>query len=401
MNISHNETYLKIEILSNGVVFSDSALRYALQVGAKVQNNIYNRPKGASLLRPQELLIEYGGYETVVSCISPLSSRDPVEIDYQNHRLYVKNRLLIDGVSISFVLEPDYYKRILSTGEKVTKYVSSCGYDELNIIPWKGCAINQTCSFCGVNTVARTANAYDDARSISNDIQLWLNHEGYYISSLKEAISIALQDEVFNHHAHVILISGNLSDELLNVQSEIYSRISSAILPDISNKSSEGLIAVMAPPHDEAHLALLKQSGIKIVVFNLETATLATNQVHTPGKLSIHKDYYHDRLLSAVSYFGKGNVWSNFVLGLDPLNDLLETCDRLLSMGIVPSTNILHMDEGSYVAQLVPTADMIINFSLSFNHLLKQYGYKPYYCSKALRTSLTNEAYENRIVFCD
>ena len=70
------ETYLKSMVLTNGIIFSDSALQFAMENNAKRQNLVYNMPIGASKERPQEMLIRNiaDGYETVVSCVSPASN---------------------------------------------------------------------------------------------------------------------------------------------------------------------------------------------------------------------------------------------------------------------------------------------------------------------------------------
>ena len=104
------ESFLKGQILTRGVIFSLKALQYAVDHNAKKQNMVYNAPNGANLYSPQELVIRHtDGYETVVSCVAP-DKREPVLIDVIDGKLaaFVCEKRVGD-VSIEFVEEPEYY----------------------------------------------------------------------------------------------------------------------------------------------------------------------------------------------------------------------------------------------------------------------------------------------------
>lgn len=394
------ETACKIKILSNGVLFTNNALKYALSQNAKIQNLVYNKPDGSDNSRPQELKIRsIDGYETVVSCVVP-RNRTPIVIDYLDNKLVaIEDEEILKDIYISFVEEPDYYKKKLSNGEMVKKYVSSCGLDELNIFPWKGCAISKGCLFCGVNTVAKKENA-DDLFTAFNIGKkgVWDKCKNNYLNSLEEAILIAKTDKCFNEHLHLILISGDLSNEELDIQSKIYSEIAKRIYPLISDKATEGIVSVMMPPNNFELISLLKQSHIDKIVFNLEVGNEPYFSKYCPGKADIGLDHINKALIKAVDIFGKGNVWSNFVFGLEPLDLILKVCETLASQGIVPSANVLHIDSGNRLDCDVPLEQDIAIFFATVASIYRKYGFKPYYCSKALRTSLTNEAYEGRII---
>jgi hypothetical protein len=142
----------------------------------------------------------------------------------------------------------------------------------------------------------------------------------------------------------------------------------------------------------------MKNSGIEIVVFNLEVADPVYQKIHTPGKIKISPNYYLERLEASIPIFGQGKVWCNFVLGLEPLDGLLTHFESLLKKGIVPSYNILHIDDGSRGKLQVPTFEEVVEFTFKSNQLMNNYGYKPFYCTLALRTSMTNEFYQQRII---
>lgn len=393
-----NETYLKAKILTTGVVFSEKALEYAKNSNAKGQNLVYNAPSCLESYRPQELHVSHkDGYETVVSCVSPCSN-EPVFIDVANNELIAMvDGKVVNDILIKFVIEPSYYKKRISRERLVKEYVSACGYDELNILPWKGCAISKGCLFCGTNTIAKmNSSEILNAFSVSN-FNAWETNKQVYIRNLKKAICIAKQEKCYSEHMHVIIISGDLCDEKLDYQSVIYSEIASAIKSDVADKTTEGIVAVLMPPKNSDLLHKLYESGISKVVFNLEVGDEKLFNKYCPGKSNIGYDHIISSLHKSVDIFGRGNVWTNFVLGLEPIDKLLELNASFAKAGIVSSANVLHIDKGNRLDCGVPNYQTVIRYYYELSKILKRNNQKPFYCSKALRTSLSNEAYEGRI----
>jgi len=396
-----NESFLKAEILTRGVVFSALALTYAYDIKAKQQNMCYNAPKNFEKTRPQELrLIGVDGYKTVVSCVASTGNGEPVNISL------VKGCLMAevegehwDEVEVSYVQEPQYYDRKTKHGYPVRKFVSACGLDELNILPWRGCAVSATCKFCGVNVVAAETGEKDffTAAALSRGRRLWEQRKDEYLANLKEAIVLALEDDCYQDHVHAIIISGNLTDAELDYQADIYAEIAAAVKPILVPIATEGIVAVITPPHDLNRLEKLKEAGIDIVVFNLEVANEPWFSKYCPGKAMLGSTFIIDRLKAAVPIFGHNRVWCNFVLGLEPQDRLLWVCKELASEGIVPGANILHLDHGNRLDCSIPVAKQAIEF---YNHLAQIYhdnNLTPFYCPQALRTSLANEAWDGRI----
>lgn len=396
-----SETNVKAEILTRGVVFSPSSLERSIADNAKGQNMTYNAPKGGEVGRPQEIFLKGDdGYTTVASCVSAHGFLKPVTVDILKTgelACFIDGECITDEVDVSFVPQPEYYFKKLSNGDYAKKYISACGYDEMNIIPWKGCAISSLCKFCGVNKVA-VQNEMDSlhACNFTKDDILWEKSKGSYLKHLSESIDHALQSDCYSEHMHVILISGNLSDQLLDKQADIYCEIASHIKNQVSGKTTEGIIAVISPPKDHDRLIKLKESGVEIVVFNLEVGNDPWFSKYCPGKSNIGREFFIEKLKEAAAVFGKGKSWTNFVLGLEPIKPLLELCEELASHGIVSSANILHLDEGSRLDCQTPTKEEVIFFFHELYKINKKYGFDAFYCSKALRTSLSNEMHDGR-----
>lgn len=397
-----SETELKLEILTRGVRFTEEALLYAVTVGAKRQNRVYNLPSNGEYSRPQELHITGAdGYETVASCVSPLVDDAAVTIDVAPNGTLIAliENQQFRNVSIQYVTEPNFYSAAIDRETVAKDYVSACGYDELNIIPWRGCAISEGCKFCGINTVSLHAKKkYLTAFDLSKEPQCWKQHKDHYLHQLNKAIEIACNDPCYSEHMHAILISGNLSHEHLDLQADIYAEIAESISKQIGKRATEGLVAVMTPPTSMSKLRTLRQAGIDVVVFNLEVGNEPWFTDYCPGKSTLGRDFFLERLYAAVPIFGQGNVWSNFVLGLEPVDKLLELCRILAEGGIVCGANILHMDKGNRLDCGIPSKADILKFFCELSTIYKNHKFKPYYCAKALRTSIINEVYDGRIL---
>jgi hypothetical protein len=397
------ETNLKAEILSRGVMFTSAAIDCAVRAGAKGQNLVYNAPKGFAKERPQELFLEgEDGYRTVVSCVSAHGKREPVTVDVATSGelvCYLGERKISGCVKVSFVKQPEYYMQRITNGDLAQKYVSACGYDELNIIPWKGCLISSVCRFCGANSVAvKNPNDALHAAHLRPGALGWEAVRESYLSNLSESISLALQAECYSNHMHVILISGNLLDDQLDQQADIYCDIAAHIKNQVASKSTEGIVAVITPPHDLGRLDKLKEAGVAIAVFNLEVGNDPWFSKYCPGKSTLGRDFFIERLKHAATVFGHGKSWTNFVLGLEPVDELLAVCEELAGCGVVSSANVLHVDEGSRLDCDPPTKETIIHFFHKLSQINQRNGFKAFYCSQALRTSLSNEFQDGRWV---
>ncbi len=394
------ETFLKAYILTHGVSFSEKCLNESMHGKCKQQNLIYNMPLNASAIRPQELIItnKMDNYSVVVSCVAEHEGSNPVFLDIDSHNAIfakIENKI-IPNITIDFVKEPNYYSKELRKGVKVKKYVSACGLDELNIVPWKGCALSKKCSFCGINNFIDDMNY--NAFTISDDYNKWNTVRDTYLKDLKRSIHIASKDSCYKEHMHTILISGNLKDKDLDFETDIFCEIANYIKDDINELSDEGIILVITPPKDMKKIDMLKESGIRTVVFNLEAIIPEYQKMHCPGKYALGNDFFKERLLYATKIFEKGHTWSNLVLGLEPIDEMLPLCEYYARNGVVLSANVLHLDKGNTTECLIPTMADVVKFFYELERINTKYGFLPYYCSKALRTSLSNEVHDYRIV---
>lgn len=422
------ESLAKAYILTHGIRFSSDALRLASLVNAKRQNAVYNLPaqdvdkrvigtQNTALQiiqstdrmdRPQELLLTGSdGYTVCVSAVAPVPCREPAYLDFFGGQLRLATpswpNIGQSLESVSFVTQPMYYNMLTTSGRPVQRWVSACGYNEMNIWPWHDCAISRPCNFCGINMVQkRTDRDVDflhalELRRESDAERVWSSIRDTVISEITEAVGLAIDDDCYREAIYLILISGNLADHQLDDQARIYSDIAKAIIQKHPERFADGVVAVTAPPKDLGLLSMMKDCGIDVGVFNLEAFTPDAFTQHCPGKDRIGRNHYLKTLEKGVEVFGWGNSWCNFVLGLEPVAELLSGCEELAFQGVTPGANVLHRDYGASQLHNPPDLETVIGFYRNLAEIYRRHKHQPYYSQLALRTSLANEAFAGRL----
>ena len=419
------ESLAKAYILTHGVRFSPAALDHAEAIGAKRQNMVYNLPAADAAIcgrdavglavvlerdraaRPQELFLTGDdGYTVCVSAVAPVQGRECATVDFSEDRLALTTptRPDVGGriAAMDYVPQPAYYGLRTASGRPVPRWVSACGYDEMNVWPWHDCAIGQVCSFCGINNVQnRAGRDVDlvhalDLRRESDVDEYWRGIREEVLTEITEAVALAINDDCYREEIHLILISGNLADHQLDAQAVIYADIAAAIIRRHQGRFTEGAVAVTAPPRDPHLLWRMREAGIEVGVFNLEAFTPSAFSRHCPGKHRLGRDHYLRTLTCGVEVFGRGRSWCNFVLGLEPIRDLLVGCEHLASLGVTPGANVLHRDHGASLQCEPPSLDEVLCFFADLARIYRRHELRPFYCQRALRTSLANEAFAGR-----
>ena len=153
----------------------------------------------------------------------------------------------------------------------------------------------------------------------------------------------------------------------------------------------------MMPPKDSSRLIQLYSAGVDNPSFNVEVWPEEAFMKFCPGKA---KYAGFQKIISSlkqlVQYYGSGHVWSNFVAGLVPVDDLKAGFQFMAENGIVPGANIYHAEVNSVIGRNIGQIkkDYIREIYSFAAELYRQYGYKPYFNASVLRNSLANEFYE-------
>jgi radical SAM protein (TIGR04043 family) len=91
------------------------------------------------------------------------------------------------------------------------------------------------------------------------------------------------------------------------------------------------------PPDNFAWFDRLQTAGVDSLGMHLEAVSPEVRAKIMPGKATVPVEYYFEAFAAAIKVFGWGQVSTYLLAGLgDDLSTLVETCDRLIQMGVYP-----------------------------------------------------------------
>lgn len=182
------------------------------------------------------------------------------------------------------------------------------------------------CKFCGFNERAKDGNA--------NKVPIKSARQ------VAEAYTVARRAGLANHFR----ITGGFIPERREV--EYYIDVAEAIHEDW--ESFYG-VAIIGAPADLSVIPKYKEAGFQQVSHNLEIWDRDIFAALCPGKERETGGQRHwlDALDHSLSIFGKGNVHTNFVGGLEPLDSVLEGIELLAQKGVVAHFSVFRPEVGT------------------------------------------------------
>jgi hypothetical protein len=90
------------------------------------------------------------------------------------------------------------------------------------------------------------------------------------------------------------------------------------------------------PENPEKILAALRETGLDTIMIPLDCASREAQERFLPGKARLLQEAYWKNVEIAVSMFGAGNVTSNILVGLEPLEATLEAIEKMIEKGVIP-----------------------------------------------------------------
>ena len=272
--------------------------------------------------------------------------------------------------------------------------LSVVGCDRLRVLPFDGCwnwNTSSPCKFCnlhpqGNHGVRPNLNSLPEHSDYS---KWWEAHSKQYLSNLSNAFKRVLEvkDSALQPHCHLVIMAGGFPDL------EYLWRILIQTVEALRTVSSfENLDSHLnAPPHFNINqLQCIKDMGIEKIQYNIEVYGKDTYEAVCPGKIPY--ETLMEKLIEAVEVFGKGNVRSNFVLGLQPLDTLEEGFHALAELGVVSDYSVFQpkrgtafeQREGYSLYEIKKVTDLLIE-------VYKKHDFTPIYCSMSSRSSIINE----------
>jgi hypothetical protein len=243
--------------------------------------------------------------------------------------------LVTDGLAhgeVKFHRRPGWYGKKTSDGQDMSTvgvlyrnralfvaYSNECSYKV------KG----EDCLFCNINS---TKDTYGEKRGI-----FWKT-----AGQIGETAAAAYKEGLIDH----LTISGGVIPERREL--DYYLDVAEAIQEHTGLQDFNGT-AVVAAPLDLRHIDRFKEAGYRTTAMNIELWDKNMYDTICPGKSRGGGGWEHwvKALNYAVGVFGRGNVRSNMVAGIEPKKKTVEGIHIMTEAGIVATATIWCPNPGS------------------------------------------------------
>ena len=207
---------------------------------------------------------------------------------------------------------------------------------------------------------------------------------------MTRALGPILSDPDVGPHVHLHVMAGNLLD--VNAEWDYVLQLVQAVTRVVRLQEVDSYLNLLPPP-DPVWLERAHALGLDKLIFNLEAYGEAAFSEICPGKQKlIPYQRYLRRMDQAVELFGKGKVYSGFVLGVQPVEDLRRGVAALASRGIVPEYSSFTPKPGTPLAQRArPDLMVTARFARYLADLYQEHGFSPMYCRLSARSSIMTE----------
>jgi hypothetical protein len=285
-----------------------------------------------------------------------------------------------DLSEFKFLPRPNFWSHATSDGTPAKKLAQMYGLNCLNFNIYSGCEYHTKklgCKFCSVQSTVQR----DDPVKIKK-----------YPSELSDICHLASTHDTLDY---IIITGGSCIDG--DKEFDAHLAVIKAIKYKLPwNGRIKGNVSMM-PPKSEEKLIELYDNGVDNPSFNMEVWPEAAFDKICPGKSKyVGFNKIINSLKTLVKFYGEGLVWSNFVAGITPLENLKAGFSFMAENGIIPGANIYHAEVDSEIGTSIGRLKKeYIKELYSFSaDLYKKHNYKPFFNASVLRNSLANEFYE-------
>lgn len=280
-----------------------------------------------------------------------LPSQTIARIRYQSNSTFIlenyqtgytiRNESTDEIIPVQFVESPSFSN--LSVSDiPISSICSFLGTDLLGITPSNYCFYFQQgkqCKFCEILQTFKKEVEYPKTFKSLEVI------ENSIISALKNESRLRF----------IAITTGNIQSYDATV--DYFVKIGQRLLKNHVFDKAEQVLATLMPPGDLSKIAHLREAGFTKIYFPLEVFEPAHFRIVCPGKA----EYGYEKILlaleKAVEVFGTGNVYTNFVYGIQSLNSSLDpqsfnsdkenilslkAVEEMLSRSVIPAFTLYH-----------------------------------------------------------
>lgn len=328
---------IKIGLMCKGIKLSDEFkkqfTRYRFK-RASLSEGVFLILK----LNDKETYVNAGAFENYV-----LSS--PYTYDEREKKILKDGEPVCDA---RIFPDPEWYKFKLPDGKEFQSIVQEHGPGILATSITSSCSYKERgmgCSFCALSG-SHERNA-EDVKNV-----------------LKE-----LQRMGFRYH-ELNINSGTIAE--VGFGFDKYAKIAQA------GKECGLRVYIQIPPIGREEMKFLKSAGVDSISFNLEIYNDEIRKKLCPGKSTIPKERYMRAIEDAVEIFGKGQVSSWLIIGLEPVEDTLKGIDKIIERGGIPYPTVFRPLKGTPLENMPPpSVEAAERVFLHLKEKMAHYGLNP------------------------
>lgn len=302
-NREENPWIVKAELLCYGLKLSEEQFQLAESI------NPYIRERGFI----HAVHITYKGYNVNICVAEKFCQKSPYAVTIVDSKWHL-NYKGKDVGEFEFLPMPEWTRQNIR-GHEIGKLVRPHTNQCVSLWPSTICSYiekNKGCKFCCLNKP-------DEKASVSDQ------------QFVADALKIALE---YNHKYEINLSGGTCGDpdSAIDYLSSICEKIK-----EITSKYNTPISVEFVPPSTEKKLIQLKENGVTSVIMDLDIYDEKSRTEICPGKGKIALSHYKEMLEKSVSIFGKGNVSSVLIVGIQPEDDIKKACKELILLGVIPT----------------------------------------------------------------
>jgi hypothetical protein len=367
---------LKIDVLRRGVTYTKAAID---AVDPKVHitelRHIFAEKRDNT---PVSLILRDGS--SILTSISvKVQTRDPYTVDVVNEKtVLVDNDEVIEEVE--YWRRPDYYDKFTSKGTPMWQIIAARP-QRLDVIPNHHCHFwNKPGNGCKYCNAGASYNSTKGCRPTTLDPV-----------EVSETIKEALKQK--GRYSSIMLTGGSILDgkELFDEEVDLYIDIIQALGEGFKTRRFPSQL-ISSAFNEKQLQKIYDNTGLMNYTSDLEVINEDKFNWICPGKAEyVGYQEWKNRLYKAVEIFGKGNVNTGLVSGVEmatpggfateaeALKALLEEADELASHGVSVAGGIWNVTEGSiFHNQTAPSLDYLVKLVKGYDAARRKYNIQPY-----------------------
>ena len=330
-----NPGILKLDLAIRGAVLDDSLRSRTGVASNRLAQSIGGR--AVEIILPGDVLVRTPVDEA-------FTASSPYRLTEETDHVY----LVADGerAEVRLVPTPGYYEKTTRSGIPMWRIGHSYGpYVAIN--PASHCAFASSGSACQFCDAATQAAGRTEAIPVED-----------VVDTVRAAFAEGAVEFVYLH-------IGYIDDDDAGVQFlEPYIR---AI-----KRNFDTLVAVqLQPPRDNRWIDYLYAIGVDALSYSVQIHDEKILERFCIGRTQVvGRKRYYDALAHAAGIFPSGTVWSDLIVGLEPVESTIAGVNELVGMGVLPVLSVFHPLGDTHLSQH-PTPDTV-EVAPIFTHLFEQ-----------------------------